>query len=54
MPNRIDPVHKVMSLEETHSGPADAWDDEIHFNTQVKKNPLRFCRSLSYLCARLT
>jgi hypothetical protein len=30
----MDPVHKVMSLEEAGLGPANAWDDELHFNTQ--------------------
>ena len=37
MPGRIDPVHKVMSLQEAGLSTAAGWDDEITFNTQVTK-----------------
>lgn len=30
----MDPVHKVMTLSEANMGKGEAWDDELHFNTQ--------------------
>jgi hypothetical protein len=36
MPGRIDPVHKIVTLEEAGLSTAGGWDDEITFNTQAR------------------
>jgi hypothetical protein len=36
MTGRMQPVHKVMTLKEAGLSKSSGWDDELHFNTQVR------------------